>query len=421
MKKRLLLSALLASSIATMAQNVGIGTTTPTDQLHTTGTVRFQNYNGKGDRILMIDSAGKLKTGGFGTVFRSNAANSNLTIPDNGCTGGIDASSFISVSGVTATANTKIAIKVNITHTYVGDLALFLVAPGGATITLTSVTSSNSGDNFRNTIFTDGGAVFPGSSAAAAPFSGVYAPQGLGGSCGGFFYSNTSNFAAFTTLNGSWRLLVYDKAAGDVGTIDNWQITFDGEQTLQQEIKIAGNVLFQIPGAKKGAVLTAIDSSGLAEWALPRPQNTAFSAKLSSYYNLTAGPTTQVIPFTVPSSTSSFTSSLFDEASNFNATLNKYTIPADGIYQLNASLYTNGNYTASQFGLYIVRIIVNGQNVINKEFQVPQNATIPVSIDFSQILQLHKNDELSVGIFNNTGTTVVLNGNSCFFSGVRIN
>ena len=42
------------------AQNVGIGTTTPTDQLHTTGAVRLQKYVGPSTRLLQIDSAARL-------------------------------------------------------------------------------------------------------------------------------------------------------------------------------------------------------------------------------------------------------------------------------------------------------------------------------------------------------------------------
>lgn len=423
MKKRLLLSVLLATSVVAMAQNVGIGTSSPTDQLHTTGIVRLQNYSGSSDRVLLVDSAGRLKTGGSGTIFRSDATNSNLTIPDNGCSNGIFAISYINVSGITASLNTKIAVKVNITHSYVGDLALFLVNPSGFTMTLTSVTSGNSGDNFRNTIFTDGGTTFPGSSSAAAPFSGVYAPQGLGGSCAGSYNPTITNFASNTILNGGWALVVYDKAAGDIGTLDNWQITFDGEQALQQETNLGGNFTITSGIAAPGKVLTATDATGHAEWRIPVSKYTAFSARLGSNYSVTAG-TSQVIPFGVPFSSSSYSSTAFDENNTFINFYNKYVVPADGIYQFNVGISTNGTYTASQFGLYIVRILINGQALpggLEKEYQISAGEKIPLATDFSSLLLLNKDDEVSIGIFNNTGTTATLNSTSCYFSGVRIN
>ena len=56
--KKLLTLLLSCFLLTAQAQNVGIGTTTPTDQLHTTGGVRLQKYSGPTTRILQIDSSG---------------------------------------------------------------------------------------------------------------------------------------------------------------------------------------------------------------------------------------------------------------------------------------------------------------------------------------------------------------------------
>ena len=346
-----------------------------------------------------------------------------MAIPDNGCLSGNGASSYILVNGITQTSNTKIAVKVNITHPYVGDLALFLVGPSGNIICLTTVTSNNSGDNFTNTVFTDGGTAFPASNSAAAPFTGVYAPQGLASGCGSFYAPNQNNFASFGIFNGQWFLLAYDRAAGDIGTIDNWQITFDGEQAFLQETNLGGNFTITSGSAAPGKVLTAIDNAGHAEWRVPVSKYTAFSAKLGSNYNVTPG-TSQVIPFVTPFSANSYTSTAFDENNTFYSFYNKYVAPADGIYQFNVGISTNGSYTASQFGLYIVRVLINGQSQIGgleKEYQISAGEKIPLATDFSSLLLLNKGDEVSIGIFNNTGTTATLNSTSCYFSGVRIN
>jgi hypothetical protein len=63
------------------AQNIGIGTTIPTDQLHTTGTVRFQKYSGPTTRMVQIDSSGRLVATAAGAIFSNT---SPQAITDNG-------------------------------------------------------------------------------------------------------------------------------------------------------------------------------------------------------------------------------------------------------------------------------------------------------------------------------------------------
>jgi len=64
MKRQVLVIAVFAGWMS--AQNVGIGTTTPTAQLHTTGTVRFQNYaSGPNGAILRTDNLGNLTITNF--------------------------------------------------------------------------------------------------------------------------------------------------------------------------------------------------------------------------------------------------------------------------------------------------------------------------------------------------------------------
>ena len=60
MKHIQLFLLLTTITFAASAQNVGIGTPTPSDQLHTTGTVRFEKYRGANTRMMQIDSSGRL-------------------------------------------------------------------------------------------------------------------------------------------------------------------------------------------------------------------------------------------------------------------------------------------------------------------------------------------------------------------------
>ncbi len=153
-------------------------------------------------------------------TFRSNQC---APIPDAGIgannplpsAGGNWAKTCITVSGVCDQAwNTGdvLSVTLNIAHTYLADLDIYLQAPNG-TYYLLSRDNGAGGDNYTNTVFT---ATAAGAIAGNAPFTGSFTPQGTGG-----------DFSSFNgvTMNGSWCLWVADDAAGDVGSISNWSIT----------------------------------------------------------------------------------------------------------------------------------------------------------------------------------------------------
>jgi gliding motility-associated-like protein len=121
----------------------------------------------------------------------------------------------ITVSGITPqTAGVLpiVSVQLNINHTYDEDLTVWLQCPNGSTIDLTSDNGS-SGVNYTNTTFVPSGA--PSITAGTAPFTGNFTPE-----------------QAFTLLNGcgvngTWNLMVYDLATGDVGVLTDWSITFN--------------------------------------------------------------------------------------------------------------------------------------------------------------------------------------------------
>lgn len=117
--------------------------------------------------------------GGGGTQTYSNTA--DYTIADNAT---VD--SPITVSGRTGNAPTNASVAVNIVHTYRGDMKVDLVAPDG---TLYNI-SNRAGGSADNLV--------------------------------GTYTFNLSSEA----LNGAWKLRVNDNAAGDVGYINSWSITF---------------------------------------------------------------------------------------------------------------------------------------------------------------------------------------------------
>ncbi|MCX7034370.1 MAG: S8 family serine peptidase [Arenimonas sp.] len=113
-----------------------------------------------------------------GTTYTNTA---DYTISDN-----VTTDSPITVSGRTGNASSTSSVSVNIVHTYRGDLKVDLVAPDGSLYTI----SNRAGGSADNLV-------------------GTY----------------TINLSS-ELLNGTWKLRVNDNAAGDVGYINSWSITF---------------------------------------------------------------------------------------------------------------------------------------------------------------------------------------------------
>jgi hypothetical protein len=134
---------------------------------------------------------------------------------------------------------TSISISITLTHTYVGDLALELIAPDLTELQLFARPGSGIGDeltgcpcgNFRSlnaTVIT-----FADGSASAEtlgdfpPFgdipSGTYSPDADGWTTGITLVAEFIGLQA----DGLWTLRVGDYAAGDVGTVDSWMLNIE--------------------------------------------------------------------------------------------------------------------------------------------------------------------------------------------------
>jgi uncharacterized repeat protein (TIGR01451 family) len=156
-----------------------------------------------------------LNTGVMGQMRRYDST-ARVPIPDNDPAG---ASSAIVVSNLT-TAVRKVAVSVYITHTWVGDLRLELIAPDGTTVVL-SDSNGGSGNNYgtacspdrRRTTFDDDGPL--PITGGIPPYQGTFRPQ--------------QPLSAFVgkvgdAANGAWRLRVVDQEALDTGAIECWSL-----------------------------------------------------------------------------------------------------------------------------------------------------------------------------------------------------
>ena len=125
---------------------------------------------------------------------------------------------YCNVSGLPAVIDTNFGIekvKINIAHTYDGDLSIYLAAPNGNYIPLANFLGG-SNDNYTNTVFSNN--VVNSINAASAPFTGTFAP--------------TSYLSLLNDLgnpNGDWILYVMDNNLNDVGNVIDFSITFSNQ------------------------------------------------------------------------------------------------------------------------------------------------------------------------------------------------
>jgi len=148
-------------------------------------------------------------------------------IPDANATG---VSTPLTVSGVPAAAvGTSASVNFNITHTWDGDLTLFIKSPNNQVLNLVNA-RGGSADNFVNTVISST-ATTPIASGVA-PFTGTFLPDGSLGAAAptGFAPTATSFTPLINTagqLNGTWTFAARDNAGGDVGTITSWGLTIN--------------------------------------------------------------------------------------------------------------------------------------------------------------------------------------------------
>lgn len=158
----------------------------------------------------------------------------NLPIPPGAPTQTVGVTeSPCSVSGIGTIGNcvTIENVQINLLHTFVGDIGILLIGPGGQVLEL-STGNGGGGDNYTNTIFSD--LAGPFITAGAPPYTGSFRPEGRVTNLANP-YSNTPPLGTYTFANtyngtnadGVWTLYINDYVALDIGELISWSITFN--------------------------------------------------------------------------------------------------------------------------------------------------------------------------------------------------
>ena len=216
-----------------------------------TGTV-FNDVNGNGAREAgeaplsgwrIYDDANNNGIYDSGVVTRT-ATDVPKTISDN-----TTVVSTLPVSGLSATIR-DIDVRIDLVHTYTGDLLLTLVAPSGQRVQVFN-RHGGGGDNII-TYLNDETAT--SISAGTPPYSGSFKPfQPLSAFDGG-------------TPNGTWRLEVADLAGGDVGTLRGWSLRIDHAENSTTSSSTGAYTLGQLrPGTHR---IREVPQAG---WTLTTP------------------------------------------------------------------------------------------------------------------------------------------------------
>jgi subtilisin-like proprotein convertase family protein len=177
-----------------------------------TGTV-FDDVNGNGAR-----DAGEAGLGGWriyddannNGVFDNSAITRTATDVPKSISDNTTVSSSLAVSSLPGTIR-DIDLRIDLVHTYTGDLAITLVAPNGQRVQVFN-RHGGSGDNIITTLNDEAASSITG---ATPPYTGSFKPSSpLSALDGG-------------SPNGTWRLEVADLAGGDIGTLRGWSVRIE--------------------------------------------------------------------------------------------------------------------------------------------------------------------------------------------------
>ncbi|MFZ4429116.1 MAG: S8 family serine peptidase [Phycisphaerales bacterium] len=228
-------------------------------------------------------------------------------------------------------------VKLDISHTFTGDLVISLIGPNNQEVTLVNRRGGNR-DNFAQTVFDDEASLSV--TSGVAPFNGTFrSEQSLGGFDG-------------LAAAGLWTLKVNDTTGQNFGFLNSWSLQFTFQNNIfgpfeSNDTFVTAKDLAGINGTGAGSVTAFLGDGGFG--FLDRD---IFRFRADGGASLTAS----VTPTAATGVTPLFNSALrlFDEAGNqiklsnpagtLTSGIDNFVFPSSGIYYLAVSESSNVAY-----------------------------------------------------------------------------
>lgn len=161
-------------------------------------------------------------------------------------------------------------LSLDFTHTWVGDVAIFLIAPSGEVLELSS-SNGGAGNDYQVTVFSDDASQFI--TSGTPPYNGNFRPEGRQTSTDPP-YPNTNPLGTFTFQNtfagvnadGNWTLLINDYVALDVGVLNAWSITFTSGGGPEPTVNLGPDVTI-CPGQSTTLTANVVPSADSYAWS----------------------------------------------------------------------------------------------------------------------------------------------------------
>ncbi|MCX7835781.1 MAG: carboxypeptidase regulatory-like domain-containing protein [bacterium] len=266
-------------------------------------------------------------------------------------------------------------VLVDITHTWDADLTLILRSPTGVNVVLAQ-NVGGSGDNFTQTIFDDE-ATTPIASGTP-PFTGSFIP------------ANPLSALDGSNSAGTWWLLVYDGASGDIGTINQFSLSFTtgtgsyvrgtvtraGQAVDSARVQIGANVTFTNTLGQYGMQ----SLTGQFPVTVTKPGYNTFTGNVTIGADTTTYNIVMTRPIAVASPTSIEMQVNYPNSGSANVTL---TNNGDGPLSWNAAIHPGNSLSSNPSVPNNVTQMSDEQLRLVTEFALPFSSrpTTPPEVD----------------------------------------
>ncbi|MBI5372453.1 MAG: M36 family metallopeptidase [Sphingobacteriales bacterium] len=298
--------------------------------------------------------------------------------------------SAINVGGLPATGVRVKSVNINgISHTWPSDIDMLLQAPNGSNVILMSDRGGSVDIVNANLVFDDASLVDLPSSGIV---SGTYRPTNTAGPDNfpapgpGSISQINPRLANFSgNFNGDWKLFINDQAAGDVGLVTSWSITFE----------ITGAVWTPVAGLFTDPLVTIPYTAGtMAGTVYAKPATTTTYSVTRASATCTSAATNVTVTVFQPAAISTQpanqtvcegANALFSVTATGSSLSYQWQLSTDNgttwvnIVGANSSTYTEANTSTSQSGRRYRVIISNTCNTVTSNAAtLTVNALTPV-------------------------------------------